>query len=200
MLPQQRILPLWRVYYDQAYSVFSSVFLLSETASFAAAFSSSVLSSSLSSSLNSFTADPKDLAVTPSCLPNSGSLLGPKISAATPPITTNSGSPRPNKLLTETSRSGELARVFGEKEPLGMEDGIIIALTLVHLEILGDDAYDLRGITGMLALFIRICVGALLRRAIFVANKLSAFVLVLSIAAQRESAVNARIPNPAKYP
>lgn len=50
----------------------------------------------LSSSLNSFAASEKLFAVCPAVLPSSGSLLGPKIKAATPAMTAISGMPSPN--------------------------------------------------------------------------------------------------------
>ena len=53
-----------------------------------------------------FAAPWKDLTVLPSVLPSSGSLLGPKRTATTPPMTTSSGRPRPKRPMVVTLRRG----------------------------------------------------------------------------------------------
>jgi hypothetical protein len=46
-----------------------------------------------------------DLTVLPRLLPSSGSLLGPKSTATTPPMTTSSGRPRPKRPMLVTTRA-----------------------------------------------------------------------------------------------
>ena len=54
--------------------------------------------------LRTFAAAWKLFTVLPRLLPSSGSLLGPKRTAATPPMTTSSGSPRPKRPIVATLR------------------------------------------------------------------------------------------------
>lgn len=52
--------------------------------------------------VRTFAAAWKLFTVFPRLLPSSGSLLGPKSTAATPPMTTSSGRPRPNRPIVAT--------------------------------------------------------------------------------------------------
>eukprot|EP00878_Enallax_costatus_P026656 GHUV01028617.1.p1 GENE.GHUV01028617.1~~GHUV01028617.1.p1 ORF type:complete len:155 (+),score=13.94 GHUV01028617.1:510-974(+) len=89
------------------YSFLAVSFAFNSSCFFAAAStaagSSSAAAAASSSVLNSFAAVWKLFTVLPRPLPSSGSLLGPKISAATPAMTAISGKPRPNRPWQTTS-------------------------------------------------------------------------------------------------